>query len=62
MPYGHVESDIYQSAKSKTSFENIVLGYEGSTIKDSKQIIGNIGEDIKNKIDNQISQLKLINS
>ena len=61
MPYGHVESDIYQSAKSKTSFENIVLGYEGSTIKDSKQIIGNIGEDIKNKIDNQISQLKLIN-
>lgn len=60
MPYGHVESDVYKSAKDKL-MTNISLGHESSIVKNAQQIIDNIGEDIKEKIDNQINHLKLIN-
>lgn len=60
MPYGHVESDIYNSAKANL-IKNIRLEYESSVVLDAKQIIENISEEIKQKIDNQIIQLKSIN-
>ncbi len=59
MPYGHVESDVYDALKRKL-LENSTVDISSCTITNKENILG-LDDSLKSKIDNSILKLKLIN-
>lgn len=60
MPYGHVESDIYNFIKTG-DFDNISID-SSSTIFNNRDLIKLLDSDLKDKIDVSIEKLKKVNS
>ncbi len=60
MPYGHVESDVYTYIKTEV-LNNITVTNRFTEISNQQEIIFNCEQEIRDKIDNSIFQLKKIN-